>query len=195
MSEGQEAKPLYFNKRRIKVFLPIRLSLCIGYLYVIEQVISIALSYPSAMRGGHLVLAVVMGCLAPLVFLVLFPRTVFFIYALFSKKPFLILDKNGILFPLFPRLLSFSRDLFICWEDLGEIYLVADSPEPLLGMILHPSVLSREQKTVKQIQLHCSWLAISLEELLSLIESLSGKRVHGQSFLAGADRAESQRDA
>src|SRR5579884_3882867 len=154
MSEGQEAKPLYFNKRRIKVFLPIRLSLCIGCLYVIEQVISIALSYPSAMRGGRLVLAVVMGCLAPLVFLVLFPRTVFFIYALFSKKPFLILDKNGIFFP---------RSLHLLGRSGRNLY--------------------------------CSWLAISLEELLSLIESLSGKRVHGQSFLAGADRAESQRDA
>jgi hypothetical protein len=156
MSEGQEAKPLYFNKRRIKVFLPIRLSLCMGCLYVIEQVIALALSYPSAMRGSRLVLAVVMGCLAPLVFLLLFPRTAFFIYALFSKKPFLILAENGILFPLFPRLFSFSRNLSISWEDLGEIYLVADSPEPLLGMILHPSVLNREQKTVKQIQLHCS---------------------------------------
>jgi hypothetical protein len=92
MSEGEEAKLLYFNKKRIKSFVPIWLSLCLGCLYIIEQIVATALSYPSAMRGSRLALAVVMSCLAPLIFLVLFARTVFFIYALFSKKPFLILD-------------------------------------------------------------------------------------------------------
>lgn len=195
MHEEKEAIPLSINKKRIRYFIPIRLSLGIGCLYTIEQMISIALTYPSAMRGIRLGLMVLFCCIASLVFLVLLPGTVFFMYALFSQKPFVVLDKKGLSFFVWPHLFSFSHNLFICWEEIVEIYLVADSPEPLLGILPQHYLLRGQQKPGKLFFLHCSWLMISLDELICLFESYSGQQVHGGSFLHAENPVNAETDS